>query len=73
MTDWETTSQLAARVQRHVVTVRRAAESGELHGHQTGRGGRWSFKPEAGDAWVEGRDSESACGCRALRLARKTA
>jgi len=71
--DWETTAQAAARAKRHPVTVRRAAEAGLLHGHQGDKGGRWAFDPTAVDAWVQGRDSTSACGCRALRLVRKAA
>jgi len=71
--EWETTAEVAARVNRHPVTVRRAAESGVLHGHQTGRRGRWQFKPTAVDAWVEGNSSKSACGCRPLRSVRRVA
>lgn len=73
MNVWETTSEVSERVHRHPVTVRNAAQSGVLHGHQTGRKGRWSFKPEAVDAWIEGRSSKTACGCQALRVARRAA
>lgn len=71
MNTWETTLQVAARVNRHPVTIRKAAESGLLHGHQTRRRGRWQFKPSAVDAWVEGNDSRSACGCQASRPLRR--
>jgi excisionase family DNA binding protein len=71
MTDWETTLNVATRLNRHPDTIRKAAESGALHGHQTGRRGRWQFKPEAADAWVEGRNSKAVCGCEPLRLARR--
>lgn len=64
MNTWETTAQVAARANRHPVTVRKAARSGLLHGHQTGRRGRWQFKPNAVDAWVEGNNSKAACGCQ---------
>jgi excisionase family DNA binding protein len=66
--EWETTAQVAERTNRHEVTVRRAVNSGKLHGHQTGPGGRWQFNPLAVDAWVEKRDSMVACGCQQLRL-----
>jgi excisionase family DNA binding protein len=71
--EWETTNEVALRTRRHRVTILRAAESGVLHGHQTGKGGRWTFKPAAVDAWVEGRNSKAACGCQALRLAKRRA
>lgn len=73
MTEWETAEQVAQRLNRHPVTVRLNARSGLLHGHQTKRGGRWLFKPEAADAWVEGRNSKAACGCQALRSVRRAA
>lgn len=73
MTEWETAEQVAQRLNRHPVTVRVAARSGLLHGHQTVRRGRWQFKPEAVDAWVEGRNSKAACGCQALRSVRRAA
>lgn len=71
MNVWETTLQVAARVNRHPATVRKAAESGVLHGHQTRRRGRWQFKPEAADAWVMGQNSKAACGCQSLRPLRR--
>lgn len=69
--NWETTAQLAERLNRHPVTIRKAAESGVLHGHQTGRRGRWQFVPAAADAWVKGMDGTAACGCsrRGLKAA----
>lgn len=73
MTDWETTAQVAKRVNRHRDTVLKSAESGVLHGHQTARRGRWQFKPTAADAWVEGNNSKAACGCQPLRVARRAA
>jgi excisionase family DNA binding protein len=73
MTEWLTTAQAAACAHRHAVTIRRAAESGLLHGHQTGFRGRWLFKPEAVDAWVTGLNSAAACGCRQLRIQKRAA
>lgn len=73
MSTWETTAEVAKRAHRHPVTVRNAAQSGVLHGHQTGRKGRWAFKPEAVDAWIEGRDSKASCGCQPLRSVRRAA
>ncbi len=50
-----TTVEAAARARRHPVTIRKALESGELHGSQRGAGGRWAIRPECVDAFVEGR------------------
>lgn len=68
--DWLDTAQAAERVKRHPVTVRRAAESGVLHGHQTGFRGRWQFEPACVDAWRYGHNSAAACGCARLRMKR---
>jgi Helix-turn-helix domain len=74
MNEWLTTFQVAVKVNRCVDTIRRLAESGELHGHQTKRKAPWSFTPEAIDAWVMGQDGAAVCGCQRLRLAgRRTA
>lgn len=71
--DWLNTEQVAARTHRHVETVRRQVGAGELHGHQATRrgrairGSRWTFRPAAVDAWVEGLDVAAqarACGCK---------
>lgn len=61
MTEWLTPAQVAALAGRHVVTVWRALESGELHGHQATRKGRWRIDPASVDAWVRGRDSREPC------------
>jgi len=66
--EWLTTADVIARTNRHITTVHKAAERGVLHGHQTGRRGRWQFRPGAVDAWVTGADSAAACGCQVLRL-----
>lgn len=68
--EWLTSEEAAVRARRHVVTVRRAFEDGTLHGHQTQRGGRLSFRPSAVDAWVTGLDGAAACGCPRLKIAR---
>lgn len=70
MTEWLTPAQVAASVPArqgktmHVVTVRKALESGELHGHQRMRRGHWTVSAEAVDAWIKGLDGVAACGCR---------
>jgi excisionase family DNA binding protein len=70
---WLTAQQAADRAHRSIDTIYRAADSGELHGHQTGRKGRWAFRPAAVDSWNAGDSSFAACGCRKLRLARRGA
>jgi excisionase family DNA binding protein len=71
MTEWLSTAKVSAATGRHPVTIRRAAEEGVLHGHQTGRGGRWQFNTAAVDAWIKGQNGEIACGCarRGLKAA----
>lgn len=64
MTEWLTPAQVNALTGRHVDTVRRALECGELHGHQRTRKGRWQVHPDAVEAWVRGTDGELACGCK---------
>jgi excisionase family DNA binding protein len=70
MTDWLTPKQVAVEIGRHRDTVLRALEAGELHGHQRTRRGRWLIAPAAVDAWIQGLDGSTACGCSRLRLAR---
>lgn len=50
-----TAPEAATESRRHPVTVRKALEAGDLHGFQSGKGGRWSIKPECLEAWVEKR------------------
>lgn len=71
MNEWLTAAQVAERTNRHIVTIWRAAEGGDLHGHQSMRKGRWSFAPDAVDAWIRGMDGPTACGCQNLRLAQR--
>lgn len=61
MTTWLTPAQVAEIAGRHLVTVWRALECGELHGHQAKRKGRWRIDSESVDAWVRGRDSRAPC------------
>lgn len=79
---WLTSDAVAARAQRSPSTVRLAAVTGQLHGHQTMRDGRpvrkgkWVFHTAAVDAWVRGHDVRAqitACGCvtATVRLHRK--
>jgi hypothetical protein len=68
--NWMASTETAARIRRNVSTVRRAAETGELHGHQRCFGGRWVFHPDAVDAYARGLDDRAqreGCGCRAAR------
>lgn len=48
------TSQAAEYAGCHPATVLKAAEAGELHGGQRMKGGRWSFRRECIDAWLDG-------------------
>ncbi|MBB1153956.1 helix-turn-helix domain-containing protein [Amycolatopsis dendrobii] len=64
MSDWMTPHQVAAEYDRHPMTVYKALECGELHGHQKKRRGRWSVLRASVEAWMRGMDGETACGCR---------
>lgn len=70
---WLTAAEVAAATDRHVVTVRRALENGELHGHQRVRGGRWKVKAESVEAWRTNQNTATACGCARLRSVRRAA
>ena len=50
-----TAPEAASATGKHPVTVRKALEADELHGFQSGKGGRWSIKPDCLEAWVENR------------------
>lgn len=67
MTEWMTPRQVAEKTGRGVNRIRLALESGDLHGHQSAQGGRWSVDPACIDPWVVGLDSLTACCCRSLR------
>lgn len=72
--EWINPPEAARRAgKRSVYTIYRALESGELHGHQRTRHGRWQIHPAAVDAWVRGIDQITACGCARLRIVKKTA
>lgn len=49
-----TVAEVAGLVRRHEVTVRRALESGEMHGRQRVKGGRWTVHVDCATAWAEG-------------------
>lgn len=53
-----TVAEVAEATRRHPVTVRRALEAGELHGSQSGRGGRWTVREDCAEAWAERRPCE---------------
>ncbi len=72
---WLTTDAVAARAQRSTSTVRLAAVTKQLHGHQPMRNGqpmrkgKWIFHAGAVDAWLHGHDERAqaaACGCAAV-------
>lgn len=69
MTEWMTPKQVADLVIRNVTDVRRALESGELHGHQKVFRGHWRIDAACVDPWIVGADSGTACCCRSLRAA----
>ena len=62
------TAQAAEYANCHTATILKAAEAGELHGGQRIRkdtagkpvtkGGRWSFRRECIDAWLDGSSCE---------------
>lgn len=54
---WMDTDEAAVYTRRNVQTIRRAAQSGELHGHQRVEPkGRWMFDSECVDAWIQGSE-----------------
>jgi excisionase family DNA binding protein len=61
MTAWLTPQQVAESTGRHAVTVYRALESGELHGHQKRHGGRWRISTESVEAWQREQDTRTPC------------
>lgn len=58
-------AQAAAYSGRHPSTIRKAAEAGELHGGQAKKKGRWSFRAECLDAWLDGDSCEHQQGSAA--------
>lgn len=61
---WFDTRQAADHAGRHPVTVRRALESGQLHGGQAKTGGRWRIHRACLDAWLLARPCEHQDGAR---------
>jgi hypothetical protein len=55
---------------RHPVTLRRALERGELHGHQRKKGGRWTLERQCLLAWITGDPCEHKRNVSALRSRR---
>lgn len=51
---WFSTTQAADRSGRHVVTVRRALEAGDLHGGQRSANCSWRIHRDCLDAWALG-------------------
>ena len=51
---WMNTAQAAEHAGRHVDTIRKAVESGELHGSQRKVKGRWRIHVDCLDAWCGG-------------------
>ena len=64
---WLTTEEAASRRGwKHPGSIRRFADSGELHGHKRSKRGRWTFMSDAVDAWARGAGEAAqidACGC----------
>ena len=52
---WLTTATAAEHAGYHPVTIRKALESGALHGFQATAGKHWRIDPECVDAYVQGR------------------
>lgn len=65
--DWLTVADVAQVTGWHPDTVRRRLESGEMHGHQRSRRGRWQIHSDAVDACIRGLDGPTACGCARLQ------
>ena len=53
-----TTGRAAVRSSRHPVTIRRALETGELHGVQRVKGGVWLIEPACLDSYLAGERCE---------------
>lgn len=57
---WFTTAEAAEYAGRHVVTVRRSLEAGQLHGSQRVTGGTWRIHLDCLEAWLQGIDCPHA-------------
>jgi hypothetical protein len=62
---WLNTAQAAEYGLCHVDTIRKALESGDLHGSQRKKNGRWLVQRECLDSWLGGNP------CEHQRTARK--
>jgi len=56
------TAQAAEYAGCHRMTILKAAEAGALHGGQRVKGGRWSFRHECLDAWLDGEPCQHQAG-----------
>lgn len=55
---WLNVDQAAEHAGNHVVTIRKALQSGELHGSQRTKGGRWRIHVACLDSWCAGEHCE---------------
>jgi len=55
---WLDTKSASVIARRHVDTIRKACESGELHASQRKAGGRWRIHRDCLDSWLGGDDCE---------------
>lgn len=62
-----TVTEAAAAARRHRVTVLRALETGQLHGTQRVKGGRWLIRETCLDAWLDGVPCEHRTNVRPIR------
>ena len=68
---WFTTAEAAAHARRHPDTVKKACQSGELHGTQRVRGGNWRIHRDCLEAWLLGaKCPHQANGVTQIRAAR---
>jgi hypothetical protein len=70
---WLDSAEAAARRGwKHPGSIRRVAESAELHGHKRSKRGRWTFRDLVIDAWTQGASEarqKEVCGC--LRVVKR--
>lgn len=59
-----TPQEAAALAKQHPVTIRKALESGELHGTQRIKGGRWRIAPQCLEAYT----LNEPCGHKSAKL-----
>lgn len=64
-----TVKEAADEVRRHPDTIRKALESGELHGYQRVPRGKWLIKPEWLEEWLTGPRLSTLSALRAQKRA----